>query len=91
MFEEFHSLNFFGERINSRRYSRSCVITANWPKNGGLIDEANASITGRAGIVNYFFQKSVVTERGRVTVVMACVVWLQLHPHDHLLGHQVEL
>ena len=54
MFEEFHSLDFWGERINSRKHSNSCIIIANWTKNGGQIN-CESTNDSRAGIINYFF------------------------------------
>ena len=89
MFEEFHSLDFWGERINSRKHSY-CIIVANWMKNGGQIN-CKGTNNSRAGIVNYFFRQNVMTHSGRLVVVMAFVNWLQLHPHRHILGHPVEL
>lgn len=51
----------------------------------------NDEVDARAGVVDFFFQQSIMTSRGRVVVVMACVDWLQLHPNCHLLGLPVEL
>lgn len=32
-----------------------------------------------------------MTHSGRLVVEMAFINWLQLHPHQHILGHPVEL